>query len=76
MLKRIPWRDVYKFLAGAFFESGGILLYLYIYRVPVPLFSTGYIESPEISGLRSIVHLSLFFVFFYLGFIRKWKSAS
>jgi len=32
--------------------------------------------TPEVSGVRSIVHVVLFLTFFYLGFIRKWKSRS
>ncbi|HYA62389.1 MAG TPA: hypothetical protein VED66_04255 [Candidatus Sulfotelmatobacter sp.] len=76
MFRRVPWQDVCKFLAGAFFESAGILFYLYLYRVSVPIFSTGFTETPEISGARSIVHAILFLLFFYLGFIRKWKSHS
>jgi hypothetical protein len=76
MFKRIPWQDVCKFLAGAFFVNAGILFYLYLAGVSVPLLGTGFIETPEISGVRSIVHVVLFLTFFYLGFIRKWKSRS
>ena len=74
MFRRIPWQDVCKFLAGAFFVNAGILFYLYLARVSVPLLGTGFIETPEVSGVRSIVHAVLFLTFFYLGFIRKWKS--
>ena len=73
MFRRIPWQDVCKFLAGAFFVNAGILFYLYLARVSVPLLDTNFIETPEISGLRSIVHAALFLTFFYLGFIRKWN---
>ncbi|MGA2433748.1 MAG: hypothetical protein ABSG25_00530 [Bryobacteraceae bacterium] len=76
MCKKIPWRDVCKFLAGAFFVSAGTLFYLHLYRVSVPIFNTGLTETPKISGVRSIVHAILFLTFFYLGFIRKWKSHS
>jgi hypothetical protein len=76
MFKRIPWQDVCKFLAGAFFVNAGSLFYLYLAGVSVPLLGTGFIETPEVSGLRSIVHLVLFLTFFYLGFIRKWKGRS
>jgi len=76
MFRRIPWQDVCKFLAGAFFVNAGILFYLYLAGVSVPLLGTGFIETPEVSGLRSIVHAVLFLIFFYLGFIRKWKSGS
>jgi hypothetical protein len=74
MFRKIPWQDVCKFLAGAFFVSAGILFYLYVYRVSVPIFSTGLTETPAVSGARSIVHAILFVLFFYLGFIRKWKG--
>jgi hypothetical protein len=74
IFRRIPWQDVCKFLAGAFFVNAGILFYLYLARVSVPLLGTDFIFTPEISGVRSIVHAVLFVTFFYLGFIRKWKS--
>ena len=37
---------------------------------------TGFTATPEISDVRSIVHVVLFLTFLYLGFIRKWKSRS
>jgi hypothetical protein len=73
VFRRIPWQDVCKFLAGAFFVNAGILFYLYLAGVSVPLLGTSLIETPEISGVRSIVQAVLFLTFFYLGFIRKWK---
>ena len=76
MLRRIPWQDICKFLAGAFFVSAGILFYLYLAGVSVPLLGTNFIETPGISGVRSVVHAVLFVTFFYAGFIRKWKSRS
>jgi hypothetical protein len=74
--RNIPWQDICKFLAGAFFVSAGVLFYLCHYRVSVPVLSTGFIETPEISGARSIVHGILFLLFFYPGFIRKWSKTS
>jgi hypothetical protein len=76
MFRRIPWQDVCKFLAGALFVNAGILFYLYLARVSVPLLGTNFIETPEISGMCSIVHAVLFLTFFYLGFIRKCKRHS
>ena len=49
-------RDVRKFLAGAFFVSSGILFYLYLANVSVPLLGTSFVETPQISGGRSMVH--------------------
>lgn len=66
---RIPWKEVFKFLSGAFFVSAGVLFYLYISDVSVPVF--GFTVSPQINGMRSIVHFILFLTCFYLGFIRK-----
>lgn len=74
MFRRVPWQDVCRFLAGTFFVSAGVLFYLYLARVSVPLLGTSFTQSPEVSGLRSIAHAVLFVTFFYLGFVRKWKS--
>ena len=74
MFGRIPWQDVCKFLAGAFFVNAGILFYLYLVRVSVPILGTSIVQTPEVSGARSVVHAALFLTFFYLGFLRKWKG--
>ena len=67
-------RDFRKFLAGAFFVSSGILFYLYLVNVSVPLLGTGFVETPGISGGRSIVHFILFLVCFYFGFVSKPRA--
>ena len=66
----LAWRnrDFCKFLAGAFFVSSGTLFYLYLADVSVPLLGTGFVETPEISGGRSIVHFVLFLLCSYFGF--------
>jgi hypothetical protein len=68
---RINWKEVFKFLSGAFFVSAGILFYLYLTNTPVPVLGTDFVVSPEVNGLRSIAHFAFFLVCFYLGFIRK-----
>ena len=67
-------RDFRKFLAGAFFVSSGILFYLYLAGVSVPLLGTGIVGTPRISGYRAIVHFILFLLCFYFGFVRKPKA--
>jgi hypothetical protein len=67
-------RDFRKFLAGAFFVSSGILFYLYLADVLVPLLETGFVETPGTSAGRSIVHLILFLVCFYFGFVSKRRA--
>ena len=71
---RIPWQDICKFLSGSFFVSTGVLFYLSAAHVTVPLLGTGFVETPQLSGLRSIFNGAFFVIFFYLGFIRKWKG--
>jgi hypothetical protein len=67
-------RDYRKFLAGAFFVSSGILFYLYLTDVSVPLLGTSFVLTPRISGGRSIVHFILFLLCFYFGFVRRPKA--
>ncbi len=68
------YRDVRKFLAGAFFVSAGTLFYLHLADVSVPLLGTSFVETPQISGARSIVHSILFLLCFYFGFVSKPKA--
>ena len=67
-------RDFRKFLAGAFFVSAGIQFYLYLAKVSVPLLGTHLVVTPEISGVRSIIHFILFGICLYFGFIQKPKD--
>jgi hypothetical protein len=69
-------REFRKFLAGAFFVSSGILFYLYLANVSVPLLGTHIVLTPQISGLRSIPHFIFFLLCFYFGFIKKPKDSS
>ena len=69
-------RDFRKFLAGAFFVSSGILFYLYLANVSVPLLGTSFVETPHFSGDRSIVHFVLFLICGYFGFVSKPAAPS
>lgn len=64
-------REFRKFLAGAFFVSGGMQLYFYFAGVSVPLVGTNVVQSPELSGLRSIPAFIFFLLCLYFGFIKK-----
>ena len=69
----IKFREVRKFLAGAFFVSSGILWYLWLTNTSIPLviphLGIVSIETSGISGQRAIVHFILFLLCFYFGFI-------
>jgi uncharacterized protein (DUF486 family) len=68
-------REFRKFLAGAFFVSSGIQFYLYLADVSVPLVGTGLVQTPELSGLRSIPAFIFFLLCLYFGFIKEPKSS-
>jgi hypothetical protein len=75
----VKYREVRKFLAGAFFVSSGTCWYLWMARVSLPIVvpydRTISVEIPEISGQRAIVHFVLFLFCFYFGFISKPKQS-
>jgi hypothetical protein len=68
-------REFRKFLAGAFFVSAGIQFYLYLANVSVLLWGTKIVQTPEISGLRSIPGFILFLICLYFGFIKRPKAS-
>ena len=69
----IKFREVRKFLAGAFFVSSGTLWYLWMTGTSIPLVlpyaGTIAVETPEISGQRAIVHFIFFMLCLYFGFV-------
>jgi hypothetical protein len=65
----INWKEVSKFLSGAFFVSAGTNAYFYFIHLAVPFL--GFTISPELLGVRSIIHFVLFLLCFYFGFVRK-----
>ena len=69
------YREFRKFLAGAFFVSSGVLFYLYLADVSVALLGTNFVETPMLSGTRSIVHFILFLLCFYFGWVSKPKES-
>lgn len=67
-------REVRKFLAGAFFVSAGVQFYLFLARVSVPLIGTDFVQTPELSAIRSIPHFLFFLLALYFGFLRPPKG--
>ena len=61
----ISWKEVCKFLSGAFFVSAGVNAYFYVTHLAVPFL--GFTISPESLGLRSIIHFALFLIASTLG---------
>jgi len=76
----VRYREVRKFLAGAFFVSSGGLSYLWQTGTSIPIVlpyaGTISIETPDISGQRAIVHFILFLLCLYFGFFSKPNEAA
>jgi hypothetical protein len=70
------FREFRKFLAGAFFVSWGIQVYIYLAKVSVPLLGTDFVFTPEISGARSFLHFIFFLICLYFGFFSNPKGSS
>lgn len=69
---RINWKDIFKFLSGAFFVTAGASWYFYWLNLAVPFPFFGFTTmSPAFLGLRGFIHFALFLISFYFGFIRK-----
>jgi len=66
---RINWKDVFKFLAGAFFVTAGASWYFAWYQTSLPFF--GLTMTPEFLEIRGFIHFALFLISFYFGFIKK-----
>ena len=70
------FREFRKFLAGAFFVSWGIQLYLYFAKVSVPLLGTNFVFTPEINAARSSLHFIFFLLCLCFGYFAKPKGSS
>jgi len=71
---KIIWKEVLKFLSGAFFVTAGASWYFSLLHVSIPFPFFGFTAmSPEFLGMRGFIHFALFLVCLYFGFIKKWK---
>ena len=72
---RINWKDVFKFLSGAFFVTAGASWHFWWlhFAVPFPFFGFETM-TPEFLGIRGFVHFVLFLISFYFGFMKKSPS--
>lgn len=73
-LQTMPWREISKFLSGAFFVSAGVLFYLSVVKVSVPIGSV--MVGPEVHRVRAVVHALLCIATFYFGYLRKGRTQS
>jgi hypothetical protein len=69
LIMKIHWKEVLKFLSGAFFVTAGASWYLAWYHISVPFL--GLTMTPKFLELRGFLHFAAFLISFYFGFIRK-----
>jgi len=68
-MKNINWKEIFKFLSGAFFVTAGASWYLSYYHITMPIMGTT--MSPDFLFVRGFIHFGLFLLTFYFGFIKK-----
>ena len=68
-MRKVKWREVFKFLSGAALAGSFANFYLWLSGVSVPFL--GYTVTPGILGLRGLGQFVLFVVFLYFGWLRK-----
>lgn len=69
----VRFRDYRKFLAGAFFVSSGMQFYFYLAKIPIPILGTNAVQSPELSGVRGLIHFVLFVVCLHFGWFSRGR---
>ncbi len=68
-MKNINWKEVLKFLSGAFFVTAGASWYFAWYKVDLPFMGTK--MTHQFLFIRGFIHFALFLASFYFGFIKK-----
>jgi uncharacterized membrane protein YkvI len=69
---KVIWKEVMKFLSGAFFVTAGASWYFSLLHFAVPFPFFGFTTmSPEFLGIRGVIHFALFLICLYFGFIKK-----
>ena len=68
-MKNIPWKEICKFLSGAFFVTAGASWYFAYFQIDLPFMGTT--MSHQFLFIRGCMHFLFFLVSFYYGFIRK-----
>jgi hypothetical protein len=65
------WKEICKFLSGAFFVTAGASWYFAYLKMDIPFMGTA--MTPHFLFIRGFIHFTLFLTTFYFGFFRKRK---
>lgn len=71
-MNKINWKEVCKFLSGAFFVTAGASWYFAWYAVDIPFMGTT--MTHNFLFIRGFIHFVLFLTTFYLGFIKTIRK--
>ena len=67
----VKYKEFRKFLAGAFFVSAGLQFYFWKIGLTIPFYGSEYVQLPEASFTRGILHFVLFLLCYYYGFVKE-----
>jgi hypothetical protein len=73
-MNKINWKEIWKFLSGAFFVTEGASWYFAYVKIDIPFMGTT-MPHPFLF-IRGFIHFVLFLTTFYFGFIRKSKQSN
>ena len=71
-MKTINWKEISKFLSGAFFVTAGASWYFAWYKIDLPFMDTT--MTHQFLVFRGFLHFAMFLLTFYFGFIKKSNS--
>lgn len=71
-MKSSIWKEVLKFLSGAFFVTAGASWYFAQQKIDVPFMGTT--MTHEFLFFRGFIHFGLFLLTLYFGFFRKPRN--
>jgi hypothetical protein len=70
---KIPWKEIAKFLSGAFFVTAGASWYFAYMKMDIPFM--GGSMTHQFLFVRGWMHFVFFLISFYFGFIRSSKAS-
>jgi hypothetical protein len=73
-MKKNYWREILKFLSGAFFVTAGASWYFAWLKIDLPFLNTT--MTHNFLAWRGALHFVLFLLCFYFGFLKNDRSES
>ena len=71
-MSKFNWKEIFKFLSGAFFVTAGASWYFAFLKVDLPFMGTK--MTHKFLFIRGFIHFGLFLITFYLGYFNKSKK--